>query len=417
MDSGNRLSDIEGSLKFDRISELSLEETLLAWEDVRFLQKDVCPRYYTKPLYPQVAKLTFRFPSLKSLSASTNEFAFISAPISNTITTLTLDNNQFQSLSSIQHLTALPNLTHLSLQGNKIRSARSSSPGSEGDELPRFSSSLTELDLSRNEIGSWSFVNLLPEIFPGLTALRISRNPLYKEPLDYPSDPDTIPVPMTIDEAYMLTLSRLSSLESLNYTSITPQDRYNGELYYLSRIAKELSGSAPSEEQAVLASHPRYHELCELHGAPVINRVSTTEIGGINPKSLEAQLITFTFYMPASVREDTVHKIEIPKSFDIYRVKAIVSRRFSLTPLRFKLMWETEEWDPVDETKIGEDEWDSEDEMEEAGEESAKTARATDNDDNNKYVRREVELTDSTREVGFWFSSDAREAKVRVERF
>lgn len=369
----------------------------------------------------QVANLTFRFPSLKSLSAAANEFTSISTPISSTITDLTLDNNQFQSLASIQHLAALPNLAHLSLQGNRIRRAGSPCPGSEEDKLPRFSSSLIDLDISRNEIDSWSFVNLLPEIFPGLTSLRISRNPLYKEPLDYPSDPDMVPVPMSIDEAYMLTLSRLSSLKSLNHTTITPQDRYNGELYYLSRIAKELTRSPHSDEETVLASHPRYHELSEAYGAPTIKRPQPTEAGGIDPKSLEAHLITFTFYMqspPSTTNntEDTIHKIEIPKSFDIYRIKAIISRLFSLTPLRFKLMWETEEWDPVDETKVGEDEWDSEDDMEDA-EESVKVAPVlVDSDDGNKYVRREVELTDSTREVGFWFSDDARDANVRVER-
>lgn len=366
--------------------------------------------------------MTFRFPSLKSLSACTNEFTYISAPVSNTITKLTLDNNQFQSLASIRHVASLPNLAYLSLQGNRIRSAGASSPGSDEDKLPRFSPSLTDVDLSRNEIDSWSFVNLLPEIFPGLAFLRISRNPIFNKPLDYPSDPDTLPVSMTIDEAYMLTLSRLSSLEALNYTTITPQDRYNGELYYLSRIGKELSRSPVSEELTILASHPRYHELCETYGAPPIKRAEPLEAGGVNPKSLEAHLITFTFYMPSTSlsttnnAKDTIHEIEIPKSFDIYRVKAIVSRLFSLTPLRFKLMWETDEWDPVDETKVGEDEWDSEDEMEDAKETMKVVAPVVDSGDGNKYIRREVELTDSTREVGFWFSNDAREAKVRVER-
>ncbi|KAK2755954.1 hypothetical protein FQN54_005750 [Arachnomyces sp. PD_36] len=392
---GNRFDDITGTFQFEKTTELSLEETLLPWEDV--------------------ADLTFRFPSLKSLSVSLNELSSISTPISTTVTTLTLENNHFESLSSVRCLAGLPNLTHLSLQGNRIHSAYSSR--SEESEPLEFSPSLTDLDVSWNQISSWSFVNALPKVFPGLTSLRISNNPLYKGPLDSHGDVDSVRVPMTVDEAYMLTLSRLSSLQALNYTSISPQDRSNGELYYLSRIAKELSNSPPSEEKAILESHPRYQELCETHGAPVIKRAPSAETGGVNPRSLEAHLITFTFYMPPSPctnsdsTEETIHKIEIPKSFDIYRVKAIVSRLFSLTPLRFKLMWETEDWDPVDETKVGEDEWDSEDEMVD-GEEPVKAAPAVETGDGDKYVRREVELTDSTREVGFWFSNDVREAKL-----
>jgi hypothetical protein len=232
---------------------------------------------------------------------------------------------------------------------------------------------------------------------------------------------------MTVDEAYMLTLSRLSSLKVLNYSTITPQDRRNGELYYLSLIGKELSASSHSEEQRILESHPRYNELCEVYGPPVVKRATDSSV---NPRSLAARLITFKFYLPThsspsehdttvgysqsqTSHKHTEQRRDIPRTFDIYRIKAIVARLFSIPPLRFRLIWETEEWDPIAETKADHDEWTSSEE--DQGEEDPLRDSVVKQDTNQKFVRREEELVDSTREVGFWLSDHIREARVRVE--
>jgi hypothetical protein len=78
-----------------------------------------------------------------------------------------------------------------------------------------------------------------------------------------------------------------------------------------------------------------------------------------------------------------------------------------------RLIWETGELDPV----AGyEEEWDSSDEEEDAVHSSGKgelTGSQEEFSKKGKWVKREVELVDSTREVGFWIES--REAKVRVE--
>jgi len=242
--------------------------------------------------------------------------------------------------------------------------------------------------------------------------------------------------PMTVDEAFMLTLARLASVTTVNYSKVSQQDRTNGELYYLSLIGKELSAYPESHEQRILAQHPRYRELCEIYGPPAIKRAGDSAKGGaaVNPRSVAARLVNFRFYLsPSSQFPDHVRKNtgvqertqEIPRTFDIYRVKAIVSRLFGLPPLSFRLIWETEEWDPVDEANVGEDEWDSivEEEEEDVGnmknDKGRKTETNTDKvvtrEDGNKFVKREVELVDSTRQVGFLFSDDLREARVRVE--
>ncbi|PWY80595.1 tubulin-specific chaperone [Aspergillus heteromorphus CBS 117.55] len=400
---GNRLGPIEEGLKFEGITGLHLDDTLLTWEEV--------------------SALTYQFPALTSLSVSANQFSVLTTPISNTITRLTLENNDLASLSSIKSLAALPNLEHLSLRGNNI----SSIFNSPSDEPFHFPQSAHSIDLSRNKINSWGFVNLLTSIFPGLDTLRISGNPLYDQPIG-PSSITGVPEkPMTVDESYMLTLARVASLQVLNYGKITDKDRSNGELYYLSLIGKEVSASPETAEQSILAAHPRYKELCEIYGQPVIRRVEAGSAGAVNPRSIAARLVKLIFHLrrtaaasnsadiaqhgePASTAEQSAVKTkEIPRSFDTYQVKAIVSRLFGLPPYTFKLVWETDELDPVSREKMEDDEdWDSEDDDAVQGHDEAPA-------DGPGFVKREVELVDTTKDIGFWFQADLAEARIRVE--
>lgn len=235
---------------------------------------------------------------------------------------------------------------------------------------------------------------------------------------------------MTVDEAFMLTLARLPRLNMMNYSKITPQDRVNGELYYLSLIRKELQAAPLKEEQAILTKHPRYKELCEIYGAPELRRTSASGKGAaFDARFLGGRLVNFKFHMSTSHKlpkedpsiqihnENYEFETEIPKSFDVYQIKALVSRRFSLPPLLFKLVWETEEWDPIEQGTVEEDEWDSGDEASESVSNFPSTTEETKEWLGKKFARREEELVDSAREVGHWFSFDTREVRVRVEPF
>ncbi|CBF81726.1 hypothetical protein AN5531.2 [Aspergillus nidulans FGSC A4] len=389
---GNRFEPVEEGLRFDGIKELHLDDTLLPWE--------------------QISRVAAQFPSLTWLSASANQISMVRTPISNTIITLILDNNEIGSLSSIRALTSLQNLEHLSLRGNCIDAVAAAE--TEGHSF-QFSRSLRSVDLSRNKINSWLFINQLPEIFPGLRSLRVSGNPLYNQAVA-PSSITGLPErPMTVDEAYMLTLSRLSALEVLNYSTISEKDRNNGELYYLSLIGKELSALPETAEPDIHKAHPRYRELCRIYGEPLIQRASKATGSGaaLNPRSVAARLVRMVFHLTqaewASNHHETVKVKEIPRSYDTYQVKAIVSRLFGITPFEFRLIWETDEMDPVSKKNMDiEDEWDSEDE-DVYGEGTLKPR------DDPKFVKREVELVDTTKDIGFWFQPDLLEAKIRVE--
>ncbi|RAK77777.1 putative tubulin-specific chaperone [Aspergillus fijiensis CBS 313.89] len=387
---GNRFGPVEEGLTFNKITELYLDETLLAWDEI--------------------SAITHQFPSLTLLSASANQISTISSPLSGNITRLTLENNDFTSLSALKPLTSLPNLQHLSLRSNAIGTITTPE-----DLTPLIFPSLTSLDLSRNKISTWLFLNHLPTTCPALTTLRISTNPLFDGPIGPTSITGLPEKPMTVDEAYMLTLARIANLQVLNYGTITPKDRTNGELYYLSLITKELSATPKAEEPAILAKHPRYAELCELHGEPEIRRTSAEDAAGkvVNPRSVAARLVKFVFHLRQNEdgglkekADEVVKTREIPRSFDTYQVKAIAGRLFGLPAFGLRLVWETDELDPVSREKMEDEEWDSEAEDERGGDVDA---------DGDRFVKREVELVESTKDIGFWVQADVSEVRVRVE--
>ena len=281
----------------------------------------------------------------------------------------------------------------------------------------QFPPTLHSLDLSRNKIASWAFLNKLPTLFPGLTTLRISDNPLYDQPpLPLSVTATTEPSkPMTVDEAFMLTLSRFPpSLTTLNYSTIKPTDRSNAEMYYLSLIGRELSATAEAEEPAILATHPRYSELCELYSEPTITRAVISISGSrvIHPRSVAARLVKMAFRLSQNSEDvSEVHTKEIPGSFDTYQVKALVSRLFGLPAFGFKLVWETDEWDPVEKENVEAVDWDDSEDEALADQD---TVLQKHDGPGSGFVRREVELVDSTRDVGFLFQGEG-EVRIRVE--
>ncbi|KAF4777349.1 CAP-Gly domain-containing protein [Colletotrichum scovillei] len=391
---GNRFRVIETgeTQAFAKVTELELEETLLSWE--------------------ALCGLALKFPSLETWSCSLNQLTVLPSvsfgSLAATLTTLDLEFNEFTSLSDIAALSSLESLRNLHLKGNNI--ATISSPSG---PVPTFSTSLQYLDISYNAVASWAFVDALPTSFPGLTALRFAHNPIYDRP-----DPDAAAgdnQTKSTDEAHMVTIGRLASLKALNFTAISPKDRENADMFYLSRIARQLASVPEAAEPEVIAQHARYKELCDLYGAPDVIRRDE-----INPTYLEARLITVHFtHVATAARSDGGSREEgqqmtktatIPKSCDVYAVKGIAGRLFGAEPLRLRLVWETGEWDPVggfDDEENADDSSDEEDAAAGRSGEGAQEARG------GRWVKREVELRDGPRQLGFCV--DGMDVNIRVE--
>jgi hypothetical protein len=349
---------------------LKLENTLLSWEDL--------------------TSITTFFPTLTTLVASSNDYTALTPHyLAHTITDLSLEGNNFHSISDLQPLTSLTSLRRLILKSNDISEILST-----GTPPLVFSETVVEVDLSYNELSTWSFIDALVHVFPGLTSLRISHNPLFAA-LQSPDGRA-----LSAEDGYMLTIARLGNLKTLNFSPISEKERLNAETYYLSLIAKELSFSPETKRDEIIKSHPRYDELCEEYGEPVVKR----EEGNINPNSLAARLIRFSFRLADKSGEE--FETEVPLSFTAYTLLGIVGKHFGIPPMKCRLIWETGDWRPAPRTdgRI-EDGWDSESSDEEEGLVEKGGLG---------MIMREVEILPGTKSLGTWI--DGMEAVVRVER-
>ncbi|KAF2018686.1 tubulin-specific chaperone E [Aaosphaeria arxii CBS 175.79] len=359
---------------FRNIKAVKMEDNFLPWD--------------------QVAEVTNLFPQITSFVASSNFYTTLTDDILNsTITDLTFEENSFHSFSDLISLTKLPNLRRLVLKSNQISEVTNT------DALPVFSPTLTELDLSYNEISSWAFIDKLVHIFPGLTSLRVSHNPLYNSLRAADGRA------LSAEDGYMLTLARLKNLKTLNYSPITDKERLNAESYYLSLIAREVTFAPRNQEEQILATHPRYKELCEEYGEPVIKR----EDNAVNPNSLAARLMRISFHQGKDDSGQLVgapFEIEIPRSSTVYTVLGLVGKHYGFAPRRCKLIWETGDWMPATGASDSID-GDSASESGEDGEN--RTADKV----KGESVMREVEIVPGTRSIGTWI--DGREAFVRIE--
>lgn len=339
---GNRFQDVltdealQGAESvFGGLTELQLGETLLSWQELCLIAS--------------------KCPSLTTLLVGSNQLSTLpptgEISLPSTLTSINLEYNDFTSLSDIAYLTSLNALRHLQLKGNNI-SAITASPDSPAVVFPP---SVQYVDLSYNKIDSWDFVDKLAAVFPGMTGLRITHNPIY-----YSIDADSNA--QSSDESFMFTVARIAQLKTLNFTHVSAMDRTNAEMFYLSRIAKQLATVPEAAEESIKALHPRYKELCEAYGEPDVIRREE-----INPNFLEARLVTCEFhYEKAPEGSKKTRTVRIPKAFDIYAVKGIVGKMYGLKPLKLRLIWETGEWDPVagyDEKDGDDDESDDDEEM------------------------------------------------------
>ncbi|KAK0734883.1 RNI-like protein [Lasiosphaeria miniovina] len=404
--SGNRFQNVLEDSKlqsaeevFKGVGELAVDETTLEWHEI--------------------CHIASKFPSLRTLYSSANQLSRLSlipiASFASTLVSVRLEFNDFTSLADIAALAAIPSLRNLHLKRNRI-SVITSSPS---DKAPVFTSNLQYLDASYNQVASWSFVDSLPLSFPGLTALRFSHNPIYENAELDSQDPagSRENKGSKTDKAYMLLVARLPALQTLNFSTVTPADRADAEMFYLSHIARQLAAVPEADEHTVLSRHRRWAELCELYGEPSVIRHAE-----VNPNFLEGRLIDVQFYL-STTSQDTSHTpqdlarrdAKIPKSFDLYTVKGIAGKLFGLPPLKLRLIWETGEWDPVagfdDEAGDSSEEEELEEERERA-EEKTKSGSPAEKK-GGRWVKREVELKDGPRHFGYCV--DGLEVKIRAE--
>jgi hypothetical protein len=290
--SGNRFRYLAVStgLAFSKITSLEIANVLLDWAEI--------------------GTILSNFPNLLSILAPHNNFSSIPspAPLPPSVHDLDLSHNIITSLASLTPLSRLPSLKTLILAHNFI------SDISCNDNT--VFTALKRLDIGYNAVPSFQQLDHLASAAPNLDNLRISHNPFYNG--------------VTIDDGLMLTIGRLPvTVRHLNHSEITPKERENAELWYLSKIGKELAASG--DKLAVLATHRRWGELCGLHGEPMIGGESGIDADRGN--SMFERLVQVEF-----VRKETVLIKRIPKSTPVSTLRGLVARWFETRPLDLKLV-------------------------------------------------------------------------------
>ncbi|KAF9174915.1 hypothetical protein BGX20_009207 [Mortierella sp. AD010] len=120
---------------------------------------------------------------------------------------------------------------------------------------------LTSLRLADNLIEGWLSIDQIG-LYTTLRSLWIGNNPVLTKP---PSG-QQISVPSTHGfDPRTESIVRLPHIVQLNGSEISEKDRLNAELYYVTQVAHSTKGM---DEAAILAIHPRFEELCKVHGRP-----------------------------------------------------------------------------------------------------------------------------------------------------
>ncbi|KAL8666965.1 MAG: hypothetical protein Q9168_007361 [Polycauliona sp. 1 TL-2023] len=426
---------------FKELAELSLANCALEWDSISTL----CTQQ--------------RFPNLQSLSLAFNPLNDPPSPFLNLqlpdLTTLDLTSCNLSTLQPLSSLTNLPALSTLNLRSNPLTTL-TTSPSL---VFPH----LKTLDLTSTKLPTLSSLNLVLTTFPILCSLKTSHTPLTT----------SHPSPRLLTIARLPGLTMLNNTAIPPHERQNADLYYLNTITHLILAAKN-----DEEQQVVEEHPQWHHLCEEYGEPDSIiqkrNAQSSLSVPAMNngnkntprypPLSLGANLINFTFYFhtpplpstsdqppPLSTHEQETqhetqqqqksHTLSLPKQTSIYHLKALLGRLYSLPSLELKLVLETDEWDPVPAAKPEDDDWscsedDSFDEGENAdnfdpvnGEEKMKktdgenyeTGKENENEkkekkekDKNLWLRREIELVDSTRAVAFWI--EATEARVRVER-
>ncbi|KAK7038108.1 tubulin-specific chaperone E [Favolaschia claudopus] len=214
-------------LAFPNLIELRLNHTLTTWKEMQ--------------------RVTAAMPALQIIEVGYNFIDKLSSPSlvqESKISTINLDSNNLDNWVHISDsLQSYPSLERVVLTSNKIEKIP---PPLAGQSL-----NIKQLSLSLNRLGSWDDIDALTTWCPALSSLTLNGNPLFDDPVQGRN-------------SRQLTIARIPTLMALDAAAISPKERTDCELFYLSHVA--LHG--PKSEQERHVSYPRWTELCEKHGRP-----------------------------------------------------------------------------------------------------------------------------------------------------
>lgn len=258
---------MSNALAFSNVKVLTLVDANLSWNSIQTIEQ--------------------YFPMLEELHVGSNNIDMISATSGFlNLKVLNLEHNALTKWEQVEQLGLLPRLQSLNMATNSIDQIK---PSSDNFKALKF------LNINNNQIKTWVDIHHL-NTYPMLTELRSSGNPIC--------------VTIDIQQRLSSLVGRLAKMTRIEGSSVSSSRRRDSECYYLNQAHLDI------DKPGFQDLHPRYQELCEIHGTPVTAKLDTT---------VADRLIQVTLKGDGNALEK-----KLPKQTTVRAFKTIIAR--SLQP-------------------------------------------------------------------------------------
>ncbi|KAF8798138.1 RNI-like protein [Phlegmacium glaucopus] len=229
----SNIQSMEGA--FQSLTDLQLNATFLSWTEIQ--------------------TITSTMPKLQLIEMGYNQLSCLSGVIRSYDCNVQVINLDTNNCSDWVHLctsfSEYRSLQRIVLTSNRIGTIPF--PNRPEDSVL----SIKYLSLSNNLLSAWSDIDALSCWIPTLETLTMGGNPL------------------TIDtelgkHSRPFIIARIPSLLTLDGAAISPKERTDSELFYMSTIMQQ----GPTSDDAKRKSHYHWLDLCNKHGTPreVVNQ-------------------------------------------------------------------------------------------------------------------------------------------------
>ncbi|KAF5373677.1 hypothetical protein D9758_000875 [Tetrapyrgos nigripes] len=244
---------------FPNVTTLELNGTLTTWPELQFIISFMPKLIVVEMGHNKISQLTLAEGPTASESL---------------INTLNLESNNISDwIELTRALGQYHHLERLILSSNNIEKITIPDEG-----LPLLYG-LKYLSLSFNQLRLWEDVDTLSLWCPSLSSVSLNGNPvsdskyiLYFLRKYHSLTPVTDGQGDEARHTRAFTIARIPTLQTLDSTTITPKERTDSELFYLSWISQHFQFDGDPEsvayQNALIRQHPRWEELCKKHGTP-----------------------------------------------------------------------------------------------------------------------------------------------------
>ncbi|KAF9911161.1 hypothetical protein BX616_010659 [Lobosporangium transversale] len=230
---------------FKNLRCLAINRIYAPWDQIELLE----------PSMPNLQVLQIGFNMYSELGKTDSTMPVLAQKVKGFVNLedLHLEGNMLADWNQILRLSHLPKLKSLDLSENKIDNI--TGPQDENDFKV-----LESLRLADNLLKNWSSIDQL-RLYSALKNFWVENNPIMAESAqEYAAGATPSKFEPRIE-----TIARMVNIQQLNGTEISKKNRLDAEIYYLMHVGLATRDMDPA---AVLAIHPRFEELCQVHGRP-----------------------------------------------------------------------------------------------------------------------------------------------------